>query len=96
MAPAVIEKVDGREVACLQVGPPGLTLTTSPPPAPIRSEAERWEVEFTLTTEGSFRLGMLCRDAGPDGVVAILGDGQVVSVSNLADGPRVHRDRLRR
>ena len=88
MAPVVAEKVDGEEVACLHVGPPGLDVNDVAT-ANARQEGAggRWEVEFTLTTEGSSRLSALRRDRAPDGHVAILVDGQVVSVPKLADGP---------
>jgi hypothetical protein len=87
MAPVVAEKVDGKEVACLHVGPPGLDADDVASASAREERAGGWVVEFTLTTEGSSRLSALRRDAAPDGHVAILVDGQVVSVPNLADGP---------
>jgi hypothetical protein len=88
MAPVVAEKVDGNEVACLQVGPPGLDADdVATASARLDRSGGRWEVEFALTTEGASRLSALRRDADPDGQVAILVDGQVVSVPKLADGP---------
>lgn len=88
MAPVVAERVDGKEVACLHVGPPGLDADDVDT-ASVREErvGGRWEVEFTLTTEGSSRLSALRRDAGPDGHVAIVVDGHVASVPTLTDGP---------
>lgn len=88
MAPVVAEKVDGKEVACLLVGPPGLDADDVATASARQDRAGgHWEVEFTLTTEGATRWSLLRRDADPDGHVAILVDGQVVSVPKLADGP---------
>ena len=88
MAPVVAEKVDGKEVACLQVGPPGLDADDVATASARQDQAGgHWEVEFTLSTEGSSRLSALRRDAAPDGHVAIIVDGQVVSAPKLADGP---------
>jgi preprotein translocase subunit SecD len=69
-------------------GPPGLDADDVAT-ASARQErgGGRWEVEFTLTAEGSSRLGMFRRDSGPEGRVALLVDGQVVAVPILADGP---------
>lgn len=95
MAPVVIEKVNGKDVTCLEIGPPGLDAADVATASASGARRRALEVDFTPTTEGSSRLGMLRRVAGPDGVVAIWSPARWSPFPTWLTS-RDHRDRLRR
>jgi len=86
LSPVVVERRDGQDVACYQVGPPELdaddvaTATARQNPG-----TGIWDVEFTLTTEGVARFGGLYNEVGAGGQIVIRVDGEVVAAPRLAD-----------
>lgn len=88
LAPVVVETVGGRDAACYSLGPPLFdaesvaAATARPDPA-----SGRWAVELTPTADGVARLAALSRES-TSGQVAVLVDGELVAVPDLAQGSR--------
>jgi len=86
LSPIVVERRDGQDVACYQVGPPELDADdVASATARQNRGTGLWDVEFTLTTEGLVRLGGLLREVGAGGQIVIRVDGEVVSAPRLGD-----------
>jgi hypothetical protein len=83
---AVLPEVrEGEEVACFEVGPPGLEASDV---ARARAGADQagglWHVELTLSARGASRADALARMVGAGGQLAVVVDGRVVSAPVLA------------
>lgn len=86
LSPIVVERRDGQDVACYQVGPPELDADDIATATARQNRGTGlWDVEFTLTAEGVGRFGGLLHEVGAGGQIVIRVDGEVVSAPRLAD-----------
>jgi len=86
LSPIAVERRDGQDVACYQVGPPELDADdVAAATARQNRGTGLWDVEFTLTIEGVARFGGLFQEVGAGGQTVIRVDGEVVSSPRLAD-----------
>ena len=83
-ASVVAEVQAGQQVACHEVGPPALGADdVDSATARLDRVTGRWQVDFTLTVQGSVRFADLGRRVGGGGRVAIIVDGRLVNVPRL-------------
>jgi len=86
LSPIVVERRDGQDVACYQVGPPELDADdVATATARQNRGTGLWDVEFTLTTEGVARFGGLFHEVGVGGQIVVRVDGEAVSAPRVAD-----------
>lgn len=84
-AAAVAPETPGGQGSCLQLGPPMLAADdVSTATARQGRTSGEWEVEFTLSREGTARFADLFQAVGAGGEIAILVDGRVVSAPRVA------------
>lgn len=75
----------GAEVACYEVGPPGIEAddVTRATARPDQNPGV-WQVELTLSAQGTARVDALARQVGAGGQIAVVVDERVVSAPVLA------------